>query len=291
MSSQAIFVRKNIERSVRDLPALPAAVMRVMEEMDRPEPSSLKIEEYILADQALTAQVLRVVNSAYYGMSRQIGSVSQAIVILGLHQIKNIVLSVGTMSAFEAKNPRQAATIQQMWIRAFGTAACSQYIARRKRLDPRTIEVMFVAGLLHDLGRFFLMLNYTDLFERVEAKAKPSTPEYQAAERDIYGLTHGEAGHLIASRWRLPDTLLAVIESHEGPFSEGDSPVLLGVHAAEAFQRLEEAPEANGLGDLTMDPYSIQWLAFSDEDVQATLLYSSQKKNEAKTLFGVAAAA
>src|SRR4051794_5341481 len=97
-SSPTDFLRQSIERAMTDLPALPNVVSRVLEEAEKPDASAAAIEKMIAADQALTSKVLRVVNSAYYGLSGQVTSLGQAIVILGLPQIRNLVLSVSAMS-------------------------------------------------------------------------------------------------------------------------------------------------------------------------------------------------
>src|SRR4051812_44649147 len=92
------FVRLSIEKSLRDLPALPGIVARVLQETEDPDASAHGIEKLLSSDQALASKVLRVVNSAYYGLSGQITSLSQAIMILGIPQVRNLVLSVSAVS-------------------------------------------------------------------------------------------------------------------------------------------------------------------------------------------------
>src|SRR5436190_6608594 len=119
------FVKKSIEKSVQDLPALPSVVTRILRETESPDACAQNIERMISAEQALASKVLRVVNSAYYGLSGQVTSLSQAIVILGLQQVRNLVLSVSAISSIKPRTPRQQETMKMFWQHSFGTAAAT----------------------------------------------------------------------------------------------------------------------------------------------------------------------
>src|SRR5579862_2853858 len=145
----AQFIQRSIQKTLRELPALPDAVLRVVEETNKQDPSAQQIERFVSSDQALASKVLRVVNSAYYGLSGQVTSLSQSIMILGIQQVRNLVLSVGAISMFEVKGPRQQDTLRRFWLHAFSCAAAAQIIATAKKLDRNSQETVFVGGLLH----------------------------------------------------------------------------------------------------------------------------------------------
>src|ERR1700712_3732037 len=115
------FVRRQIARALQDLPALPSVVGKVLSETENPNATAASIEKMISSDQVLASKVLRVVNSAYYGLSGQVTSLGQAIVILGMQQIRNLVLSVCALSQVKPTTPRQHEVLKQFWLHSFGT--------------------------------------------------------------------------------------------------------------------------------------------------------------------------
>src|SRR4051794_10645537 len=188
------FVRLSIEKSLRDLPALPGIVSQVLKETENPECSAQSIEKLLSSDQALASKVLRVVNSAYYGLSGQITSLSQAIMILGMPQVRNLVLSVSAISTMKPKTPRQQETLKLFWLHAFGTAAATQLIAQQKRMRVNDTEGLFLGGLLHDVGKLFLYSMFTQTYDQVLKYAQEKEIPVTEAEVKLLGLSHSEIG-------------------------------------------------------------------------------------------------
>ncbi|RYG88041.1 HDOD domain-containing protein, partial [bacterium] len=134
MDAEFILVRRSLEGSIKELPPLPTAVLKILEVMARPDPSANDIEAVVASDPALTAKMLRVVNSAYYGLARQISNVGQAVVILGLQQVRNVTLAVGASSTFKGSGERQQERLNEFWVHAFGTSATAGLLAGRQGL-------------------------------------------------------------------------------------------------------------------------------------------------------------
>lgn len=280
----AQFIQRSIQKSLRELPALPDAVLRVVEETNKAEPSAAQIERYVSSDQALASKVLRVVNSAYYGLSGQISSLSQSIMILGMQQVRNLVLSVGAISMFEVKGPRQQEMLRRFWLHAFSTAVAAQIIGRNKKMEANALEVVFVGGLLHDVGRLFLFANFTAAYEQLVKRALANSISVEMAEWSLLGIGHAEVGQLMAEHWRLPPGLIEVIGMHEGPFTGDENPAVFCVHIADAISKhLYYA--GNSTIAVTIDPVAQAWLAFDPAQFEGLCHQVAGKTDEAIGLF------
>lgn len=220
MDAEFILVRRSLEGSIKELPPLPTAVMKILEVMARPDPNAIDIEAIVSADQALTAKMLRVVNSAYYGLARQISNVGQAVVILGLQQVRNVTLAVGASSTFRGTGARHQEVLNQFWVHAFATSATAGLLARREGLDRKTSEEVQTCGLVHDIGRLFLFANFPKTFERLIALAEERGLDFDTAELQLLGVSHAQLGGTIAEKWGFPDGILAAIRDHEGPYEK-----------------------------------------------------------------------
>ena len=281
-------IRQRIERSTRDLPPLPTAVLKVLDETDRADTTAARVESIILSDQALTAQVLRVVNSAYYGMSGKVSSVSQAVMILGLQQVRNLTLSVAAISSFQPSSSRHRETLKCFWSHAFATAATTQLIRNFKRLPAQTAESIFIGGLIHDIGRLFLFVNFTNAYDQVIDRAAKEDITLEEAERALLGLNHAQVGLQIATNWKLPESLRRMIGDHEGPF-DAETPVeLLVIHIADALNKPLYFP-STGKTNVVLDPFASDWFGVDESAYTALQIEVAQRVDEMATQFGFAA--
>lgn len=281
-------IKQRILRSTKDLPPLPSAVMRVLQETDRPECSALSLEKIVLTDQALTAQLLRVVNSAYYGMSGQISSVSQAIMILGIQQVRNLTLSVAAISTFTPNSVRHRETLAGFWSHSFATAATTQLIRDFKRLPARMAESMFVGGLLHDIGRLFLFVNFTNAYDQVIDRAAREEVSLEDAENALLGLSHARVGAEIATHWKFPKPLIQMIGEHEGPFDENSPTELIVVHIADALNKPYYFT-STGKTTYQIDPYADAWFGVDPSAYNAMRMEISHRVDEMTASYGIAA--
>jgi HD-like signal output (HDOD) protein len=283
------FVRKTIEQSVAELPALPSVVARVLQETENPDACAATIERLISSEQVLAAKVLRVVNSAYYGLSGQVTSLGQAVVILGMHQIRNLVLSVSAIGTIKPKTAQQHETMRLFWLHSFGTAAATQYIAKRKRLSVRESETVFVGGLLHDMGRLFLFTNFSRTYEQVLKYAATRDIGIDLAEEKLLGVSHGVIGAQMAEHWKLPAVLCDLIGKHEGPFDTEHNELLYAIHVGDWLTKHLYA-DFESLRPADAAPEALEWLAFTAKDLEALRSETESKIAEAANLFGLVAA-
>jgi HD-like signal output (HDOD) protein len=201
-----------------DLPTLPAVVMRMVQSMDDPALSIETASRELGKDQCLTAKILRLVNSPFYGFSGRISSLAHAVTLLGINVVRNAILSLSILHAF----PRNGARFnpEGLWEHAIGSAVAAQWLGIRIDMSPP--EDLFVAGLLHDIGSvFFLKVAPEDFAAVMEAAAREGRPLIEV-EREHLGVDHAEIGGLIARQWRLPDNLTQAIVFHHEPFKAPD---------------------------------------------------------------------
>lgn len=263
--------------------------MKVLEETEQPDPSAHGLEKIISSDQAIVSKVLRVVNSAYYGLPGQVTSVGQALVILGMQQVRNLVLSVGAVSTMPIRTQRQRDTLRVFWVHSFGTAAATQIIAKQKMMPTKDSETMFVGGLLHDVGRLFLFTHFTQVYDQVIDQAVNHNVSVEQLELEVLGVTHSEIGAAMAEKWKLPEPLVKIIREHEGPFEDNHEPTVLAVHVGDAITK-HLYWERDKLPPPSLHPNALTWLGFDLEDYEMLRDETAEKVEQATAMFGMLAA-
>jgi HD-like signal output (HDOD) protein len=263
-------------------------VAKVVEEADRPDPSPQRLEGFITRDPALTAQVLRVVNSAYYGLSGQVASVGQAIVILGIQQVRNLALSVGAIGTLVGRSPAQVETARRFWRHSASVSIGIQMLSNRVPMTSTEHDVVRVAGLIHDLGRLCVMCSFSELYDTVVDCAEVEKIPVEAAELRVLGLTHAEIGRQIAEHWKLPAMLTDFIGRHEGPFMANDPGSLFALNAADTLSKPGYFPQRD-LEVPMVSPVVLGKLGINAEDLQSLSQEMEERAAEAAQGFGIAA--
>lgn len=260
-------VKETVSKATQELPPLPNVLVKILQLTESSDSGSVsEIEQLIRSDQAISSKLLRVVNSAYFGLSGQVASVSQAIVVLGYQQVRNLVLSVSMMSSFSAVNSKAKDAQQRLWESAFATASVAQLIARKKRFDARDQELVFVGGLLQNIGGLFMLSTLSRPYLSVLEEAF-NTGSYLADIENVrLGINHAEVGRDLFTRWKLPEPLVLLVARHEGPFAGEVIPTLAAVHIGERMGDLVLSGKPITLAELKLDDAHAAWLNFSDEE-------------------------
>ena len=286
LRSENFLLQRYIEKAMVDLPALPTVVMQVVQATEQENATTSQIEDLLIADAAITTKLLKVVNSAYFGLPRQVVNINQAIAILGMHQVRNLVMSIGVLNALASPSPRIVEVQKQFWQQSFAAASCAEQIAQMKSLPKKDMEMIFIGGLLHDVGRLFLFtlfnLPYQEVLKESIAKQEPLT----SVEQRILGTTHSELGGVLAEKWNFPTPLVDMIRYHD-PVPESMNSE--GVYCANIADWI-----ANEIGDPMVvgftNPISEQsskWFGVAGDQYEVLKTKTAEQVELAKDMLGM----
>ncbi len=215
---------------VRDLPALPAAVLELLDMLGRDDVEISEIVARISLDQALTAKTLRLANSSFYGMPRHVASVTDATAVLGLRTVRAVVTAAVLTGSFKPPACR-GFDFMAFWRHAVNIAVIARLVAAEAGADT---DAAFTAGLLHDVGQLVLASAYPERFAEVLAHRAEAETTLHDAELALLGIDHGAVGGLVAEHWRFPQPIVEAIGHHQAPPAHAPALALVRiVHVAD----------------------------------------------------------
>ena len=209
----------------RPMPTLPEAVMRILNMSDDPNAEMEDIADAIMMDKVLTARMIRLVNSAFWGIRRHITSVREAIVYLGLNQIRSIVLTTSLFNTFQSRNP--SFRIAAIWEHGLGCAMISRDIA--KKIGYKDLENAYLAGLMHDIGEVVLSQFDVKTFDDVINLVQTENIPFYEAESRIIGINHTDFSDWFMDQWGFSEELAEVISHHHSLDKASINPQLVSI--------------------------------------------------------------
>ena len=251
-------IREKIE-NVTALPTIPRVLNKLLGVIENPRVSLNEISNFIAGDPALTTKVLRMVNSPIYGFPGRISSVNQAVILLGLTVVKGLLLGVSVFDLMQK-------TMVGLWEHSIGCAIFSRIIAIRKgHRDP---DELSIDGLLHDIGKVFLILQFPDEYQRALAQSQRDSLTIYNSEKDHFNTTHSSVGSWMARKWRFPASLIDVIEYHHKPRLTKTTPLECSiVHLADIMVRARGYGFPGDNFVVPVEPAAWDTLAFSEADL------------------------
>jgi len=227
---------KRLIARVEDLPTLPRTVLRITEMVNDPRASARDLSRIISDDQVLTARLLKLVNSSFYGFPQRVSTVTGAIVLIGFDAIRNLLLTTSVFDLFPSRTSKGRRHQESLWDHSLGCAIGAKAIGEILRHEK--LEELFVAGLLHDIGKIVEMTLLPEQFARITTRVAENRILISAAEAEVLGCTHADIGRLLAQRWNLPAKLMSLIEYHHSPAAAGAWAVEASiVHLADILTR------------------------------------------------------
>jgi HD-like signal output (HDOD) protein len=193
-----------------DLPAMPKAALHILSVIEDPRTTATRLEKAVAMDQALTAKILRIANSPFYGAVREIKTVSEAIVRLGFVTIRNWTLVTATKSVFLGAGA--GVLFQKIWRQSVLSAMAAQLVAQvTRRAEPETV---FVGGLMQNIGQLVLARSHPELFQQVLTVSAEEGLPYHVVEQELLGFDHGDLGALLIKEWNLSEELEQAVRWH-----------------------------------------------------------------------------
>lgn len=218
---------KRITESIISLPTLPTVVSKMIQLVDNPKTSATSLARLIYTDQALTARILKLANSAYYGFPREISTVNMAIVVLGFNTVKEMGLSLSVFEVFKGGSDDATFDISRFWQHSIGCGSAARMLARR--LDNHMIGEAFVAGLLHDIGKIIIRQYLAREFAAIIDKVSRQGIDLDQAEMEVVGTSHAQVGAWLAEKWNLPRIIVDAIAFHHKPSEAREDQIMVAI--------------------------------------------------------------
>jgi putative nucleotidyltransferase with HDIG domain len=255
--------KENIE--VKDLPIFPDVAVKILQlQEDNVDISFKELGSIILLDPALTAKILKVANSALYARQREVTNLQQALALLGFKMVKSLVLLVSASNIYSKSRKLQfeatSATITKIsismiWRHSVLTAFISKYIAIRKKYDDKKEDV-FVAGLLHDIGRLVMMINFQDKYEQyISYLNQMQYNDIREIEEKVFDINHQDLGKIVLEKWNFPQELIDSVAQH---------------HVVQVDSKYKLTVQIVGLANIFAKIIAHENLSQSDKDIESS---------------------
>jgi putative nucleotidyltransferase with HDIG domain len=228
---------KQLVSQMESLPSLPELYAQLVDLLQSPDVSLQKIGEVIAKDLGMTAKILQLVNSAFFGIPRHVSSPAQAVSLLGLDTVKALVITIGIFSQFD-KDRLGRLGIESLWAHSIRTGAIAKGIAAVEGLPKSQVDDALMGGLLHDVGKLVLAANIPGKYGEVLEQARAQGISLHDAEQTLLDATHAAVGAYLAGLWGLPESIVETIAFHHNPDScpaETISPLTI-VHVANGLE-------------------------------------------------------
>ncbi len=201
---------------IGDIATLPQVTIKIIEIVEDSKSTARDLHEVIRNDPALSVKVLKVVNSAFYGLPGQVASVDRAIILLGLSAVKNISIAASIARLFKGKRISEQFSAADLWRHSVGVAVAARALAKCSP-HPVMADEIFVAGLIHDIGTLVERQVFPEQFAEVIQRCTDTDLDFLATEREVIGADHQAFGVGLTTKWKFPRHLRAAVGFHHTP--------------------------------------------------------------------------
>ena len=227
---------------IKTMPSLPTSLTKVLEICNNPHTSPADLNHVISLDPVLVGRVLKLINSAYYGLGQPITSLARAIIMLGINTVKNLALSTTVMGHLSSGKSSQGLNMEGFWRHSLCVGVSAKLLAKKRGIDPKLTEDFFTAGLLHDIGKIPLNAVLSKKYMITISEADMKRTSLIRAEESSLGLNHCMSGAMINAAWKLEGVVGDAIvhhhdiENYSGEYHE----ILYSVAVANQFASISE---------------------------------------------------
>ncbi len=203
---------EKIVGSIRKLPTINTVAFEIIQLCSNPSTTVKQLKSVIATDQSLTSQILRIANSSYYNYPRTIHSIERAIIILGFRMVQDIAISIAVYSFYRGIRTRNNFNIKELWRHVLSTAIIAKTLG--KEFDPELQSMLYVGGLLHDIGKLVENLTLQEDFAFIFEKSRQEGLRLDVVEERFLNFTHAEIGGRLLERWNLPPQIVDMVRYH-----------------------------------------------------------------------------
>ena len=281
--------------SIDNFPPLPTVAGRVMEITADPESSIQDLMKVINADQSLVVMILKMANSPFFGISRRVDSLKQALLILGFKEIRNMVLGKAVFNSFKHVGNGNKFEARQFWRHSFVCGLGARIIGAELRLTGLDF---FVAGLIHDVGKLVMHTASPTEFSKVIEMAEPVEKMAFEVEKEIFGVAHDEVGMMLLKRWMFPEALISTVGYHHRPREAKEGTLFsLVLHVADILAHIDELSgnsqtECSSYGEYfgpevvdLFQEHGVDWDEAVSRQFMQALAEQKEKESDLLTLF------
>ena len=221
----------DIAKGLQSLPSLPVVVLEVLKSFEDADANIGVLAEKVAQDQALAAKTLRIANSSFYGLSRKVATIQQAITILGFDSVRALIAAAAVTDIFSG-HLHGGFNFKAFWRHAIGTGVCAKMLARQMKLNQ---DYAFVCGLLHDIGQLVLVTRFPEQYTAAMKHRAEKDCFVIEAERAVLKVDHAAVGRALAEYWKFPLLMQKAIANHHHPEVEDMGDIPAAVHVADAI--------------------------------------------------------
>jgi len=259
---------------VENLFSLPEIYFKVKKTIDLPSSTVNDLAEIVIQDPNISARILRMVNSSFFGFATEIDSISRAINIMGMYQLHDIVLTISATQAFKGLNS-DLINMKDFWLHSIYCAAIAKLLARKCNVVD--CDRLFVTGILHDLGHLVIYTKLPSQITKLLETAKTKQIPLAQLEKETFGFDYADVGGELLKSWKLPDSLSQTVQFHTKIQTENNFALDSAIIHIANIMVLQEESEKTGLTPPLFDPQSLQLTSVSEEDLLA--IKTEAKKN------------
>ncbi|MCK5077831.1 MAG: HDOD domain-containing protein [Calditrichia bacterium] len=222
---------------IENIATIPGNAFQIIQLINDPDSSLNAISKLIEQDMSLTTKILKIANSPFIGYISKVDTVQRALTILGLNQVKNMVLAIALYSAFVNFKETENFSREKFWQHSFGTGQIARTFANKLNIHMRGEE--FVGGVIHDVGKIIIDQYFPEKFEEILKYSKDNQMPLIESEQKILGADHMEIGGWILKKWQFPENLISVVSYHHNPSkSEKHQELVSIIQISEVFCEL-----------------------------------------------------
>lgn len=240
----AVVDQERLTEMVEKIPAFPQSVNRILDLTSSADCSPKEVVSVIEHDPVLTMKLLKMVNSAYFGLAKEVSSIKQAVVYVGINTVKNIAITMATLGVLPKDNKAGLDT-EAVWMHSLKVGVIARMLAQERGVMRNDLASYFVAGLLHDIGKMVCAQYLSEVYKRIlaiDAVDSEQCSPLTLLEKQHMGFDHAELGGMVARKWQLPNDLIRAIEAHHAVTSDdAEKPLVLAIAFANLAVHHEES--------------------------------------------------